>query len=133
MSDSEAVRVDRWLWAARFFKTRSLAKTAIDGGKVQLQGQRVKPAKEIRVGDELVIRRGDMEQTVVVQGLSEQRGPASVAQQLYLETEQSIEQRTSIRAQRAMERAGLRVPERKPSKKGRRELRKLKTLESSSE
>ena len=123
------VRIDRWLWAARIFKTRSLAKTAIEGGKVQVEGQRTKPAKEIGVGQTLTVRRGDTEITIVVEGLSEQRGPAKVAQLLYAETTASIEQRESTSAQRRMERAGLTVPANKPSKRDRRSLRKLKDLD----
>ncbi|HAL43151.1 MAG TPA: RNA-binding protein, partial [Gammaproteobacteria bacterium] len=70
------VRIDRWLWAARFFKTRSLAKSAVEGGKVHLDGQRTKPAKELRAGQTISIRRGSLQQTIVVEALSDQRGPA---------------------------------------------------------
>lgn len=122
-----AVRIDRWLWAARFFKTRSLAKQAIEGGKVHLEGQRIKPAKEIRVGQQLKITRGETVLDIVIAGLSEKRGPASVAQTLYEETEASIERRESNQALRRMERAGLRIPETRPSKKQRRDLLRLKT------
>ena len=128
-----SVRIDRWLWAARFFKTRSLAKAAIEGGKVHMNGQRMKPAKEIQVGAMLSISRGSTEQTILVEVLSEQRGPAKVAQTLYTETDESIEKRESARAMRAMARAGLRVPASKPSKKERRDLRKLKSLEDNIE
>jgi len=131
MSEASAsqrgIRIDRWLWAARFFKTRSLAKHAVEGGKVHLEGQRAKPAKEIRVGQQLTIRRGDTEMTVVVAELSEQRGPAKVAQLLYNETAESIELREAASARRRMERAGLQVPSSKPSKKDRRDLRRLKS------
>ena len=130
MSESlSGVRIDRWLWAARFFKTRSLAKGAVEGGKVHLDGSRVKPAKEVRVGQTLTIRRGDLEITVLVAALSAQRGPAKVAQTLYEETVESIEQRESVVARRRMERAGLQVPANRPSKKDRRDLRKLKGLD----
>ena len=122
-----AVRLDRWLWAARFFKTRSLAKTAIEGGKVHLDQQRVKPAKEVRVGQTLEIRKGDTVFEVVVDALSDKRGSAPVAQTLYTETNASVEQRQADAARRRMERAGLKVPETKPSKKQRRDLRRLKT------
>ena len=122
-----AVRVDRWLWAARFFKTRSLAKQAIEGGKVHLEGQRIKPAKEVRVGQKLEITRGETVLDIVVAGLSEKRGPAPVAQTLYEETDASIERRESNQALRRMERAGLRIPETRPSKKQRRDLLRLKT------
>ncbi len=122
----QGVRLDRWLWAARFFKTRSLAKAAIDGGKVHVDGQRVKPAKEVRVGQSLEIRRGDTAFTVLVDELSSQRGPATVAQTLYTETPESIEARETDAARRRMERAGLTVPATKPSKKQRRDLQRLK-------
>ena len=127
------VRIDRWLWAARFFKTRNLAKQAVEGGKVHLEGQRAKPAKEVRVGQRLTIRRGDTQMTVVIAELSEQRGPAKVAQLLYAETPESIERRESASARRRMERAGLQVPKIRPSKKDRRDLRKLKSMENQEE
>lgn len=122
------VRVDRWLWAARFFKTRSLAKTAVEGGKVHVDGQRSKPAKMLRVGQEVEVRKGSTETTVIVSGLAEQRGAASIAQTLYNETPASIEQRELMSSRRKMERAGLQVPSSKPSKKDRRDLRKMKDL-----
>jgi len=129
MSDrQEGIRVDRWLWAARFFKTRSLAKTAVEGGKVHVDGQRIKPAKELRIGQSVKISRGTSETTVVVAELSQHRGPAPVAQQLYKETQESIEQRELMSSRRRMERAGLQVPSTRPSKKERRDLRKFKDL-----
>jgi|GEM_PF-140704 len=121
-----AVRIDRWLWAARFFKTRSAAKAAIEGGKVHADGARVKPAKDVRIGQKLNIRRGHSEVTVVIVALADKRGNASIAQTLYEETPASIEARETNAARRRMERAGLQVPSVKPSKKGRRDLRKLK-------
>ena len=124
----KSVRLDRWLWAARFFKTRSLAKTAIEGGKVHMDGTRVKPAKEVRVGNLLRISKGQFEQTVIVDQLSDQRGPAKVAVNLYTETHESIETRQARVSERRMLNAGLTVPSTRPSKKGRRELRKLKNL-----
>ena len=90
-------RIDKWLWAARFFKTRSLASAAVDGGKVQLNDVRVKPAKEVKAGDVLSISIGQVKWVVVVRALADKRGPASVAQQLYEETEAS---RTAREAQR---------------------------------
>lgn len=124
---SARVRLDKWLWAARFYKTRSLAKTAIDGGKVHLNGTRAKAAKEVAVGDTLVITRGDATQTVAVTALADRRGSAAIAATLYAETEESINTREAIRAQRRMERAGLTVPARRPSKQDRRRLREMKT------
>ena len=126
-SGTNRVRLDKWLWAARFYKTRSLAKTAIDGGKVHLNSARTKAAKEVAVGDTLAITRGDVVQTVVVVGIAERRGSASIAAQLYSETEASIEQREARRAERRMQRAGLTVPKRRPNKRERRRLRELKT------
>ena len=124
---SARVRLDKWLWAARFYKTRSLAKAAIDGGKVHLNDARVKAAKEVAPGDTLKITRGDSSQTVVVTALGERRGSATIAATLYTETVESIDAREAIRAQRRMERAGLTVPKRRPSKHDRRRLREMKT------
>ena len=123
------VRIDRWLWAARFFKTRSLAKAAVEGGKVHLESSRVKPSKEVQVGQQLEIRRGDTFQVVIIETLSEQRGSATVAQTLYTETPESIEQREVRESARRMERAGLNIPSSKPDKKNRRALAQLKDLD----
>jgi ribosome-associated heat shock protein Hsp15 len=98
----EAVRIDRWLWAARFFKTRGLATDAVLGGHIHLNGARVKPAKDVRVGDRLQIRIGTTEWVVEVRGLSEKRGPAAVAQALYEETEASRDAREAQRLQRRL-------------------------------
>ena len=117
------VRVDKWLWAARFFKTRSLAKAAIEGGKVQLQGQRVKVSKEVAVGDQLVIRQGWDEKEVVILGLSERRGPASEAQLLYEESPQSIAKREH-ESQLRRAAGGNRMTHR-PDKYERRQLQRL--------
>ena len=123
------VRIDRWLWAARFFKTRSLAKAAVEGGKVHLESSRVKPSKEVQVGQQLEIRRGDTFQVVIIETLSEQRGSATVAQTLYTEKPESIEQREVRKSVRRMERAGLNIPSSKPDKKNRRALAQLKDLD----
>jgi len=120
------VRIDRWLWAARFFKTRSLAKAAVEGGKVHLESSRVKPSKEVQVGQRLEIRRGDTVQVVIIETLSEQRGSATIAQTLYTETPESIEQREVRKSVRRMERAGLNIPSTKPDKKDRRALARFK-------
>ncbi len=132
---AERVRLDRWLWAARFFKTRAQAKAAIEGGKVDFHldgsvdaGRTAKPkvSKEISVGDVLTIRRGWAAETVTVEALAERRGSATVARQLYRESERSLLAREAEVARRRMERAGLRLPEKRPSKRDRRELKKLK-------
>ena len=125
-STAAPVRIDRWLWAARFFRTRSAAKAAIEGGKVHADGARVKPAKSVDVGQVLTIRRGASEVTVIVDALSDKRGGAPDAQRLYTETSDSIEAREQAASRRRMERAGLTVPSTRPTKKGRREIRRLK-------
>ena len=118
-----SMRVDKWLWAARFFRTRSLAKAAIEGGKVHHQGERVKVSKEIRVGMELAIRQGFDEKTVVVRQLTEQRGGASAAQVLYEETPTSIARRELITAHRKL--SNLARPEHRPTKRDRRQIHRF--------
>lgn len=125
--DQARVRLDRWLWAARFYKTRSLAKTAVDGGKVHLNGARTKPAKEVAPGDRLTITRGEVEQTVRVMNVAERRGSATIAAALYEETPESVDTRERLRSERRMRAAGLTVPKSRPNKKQRRALRELKT------
>ncbi|PNK61547.1 RNA-binding S4 domain-containing protein [Psychrobacter sp. FDAARGOS_221] len=124
----QKVRLDKWLWAARFFRTRSLAKQAIEGGKVHFAGSRVKTSKEISVGDELTIRQGAAtamtEKTIIVKDLSTQRGNATIAQTLYEETQESIERRAYFAEQRKL--ANLARPDTKPNKKQRRELQRFK-------
>ena len=122
----DRLRVDKWLWAARFFKTRSIAKTAIEGGKVHLDGQRVKVSREITVGETLVIKQGWDEKEVVVLGLSAQRGPAPVARELYEETAASIDKRK--REAQARKAAGDAVarPTQKPGKHQRKALERLR-------
>lgn len=119
---SEKVRLDKWLWAARFFKTRALATEAINGGHVHLNGSRPKPSRPLQVGDELVIRKGREEFTVTVCELSARRGPASVAQQLYREHEESLQKREAQREQRRLEAAAAPQAARRPDKKGRRKI-----------
>ena len=97
-----SLRLDKWLWAARFFKTRSLAKDAIEGGKVRVNGQAVKPAKEVRAGDELAIQIGEQQWAVVVRGLNEMRRPASEARLLYEETPESAARRERALEQRKL-------------------------------
>ena len=123
-SSSEPVRADVWLWAARFYKTRSLAKQAIDGGKVDLNDGSCKPAKAVHVGDVFRIGRGEERLEVEVLALSEKRGPASVAQALYRESEASVAAREVMKAQRKL--VGAMAPPGRPDKQARRELRRLK-------
>lgn len=122
-AELESVRLDKWLWAARFYKTRSIAADAAGGGKVQLNGERAKPAKPVKVGDQLVVRSGDHEWTITVVALSERRGPAAIAQGLYEETEQSRLAREAKSAQiRAERRALPELGRGRPSKRDRRKI-----------
>ena len=129
-SSALSVRLDLWLWAARFFKTRSLAKHAIDTGKIEIGGQRAKPSRAVRVNDALRIVRGEEIFEVDVRGLSDTRGPASVAQTLYAETEASRQAREAARALRVAERTGYRAPETKPDKRARRLIRALGDIDA---
>ena len=129
MEDGEngKVRLDKWLWAARFYKTRSLAADAIEGGKVELNGERVKRAKNVQLGDEVSVRVGPYEHVVVVRGLSERRGPASVAQTLYEETPESGTARAKLAEQLRMAPPAFVFEERgRPTKKDRRDLSRLR-------
>ncbi|MCJ8169388.1 RNA-binding S4 domain-containing protein [Atopomonas sediminilitoris] len=121
-ASDEKLRLDKWLWAARFFKTRALAKAAIEGGKVQCQGERCKPSKEIRVGETLTVRTGFDSRTVSVLKLSDQRRGAPEAQALYAESADSITQREQAAALRKAGALGVSTDGR-PSKKQRRQLR----------
>ena len=120
----ESMRVDKWLWAARFFKTRSISKAAIEGGKVHHNSERVKVSKEIRVGMELTIQQGFDRKTIVIKALSAIRGAAPIAQQLYAETDVSIARRELLATQRKLH--NLAGPEHRPSKKDRRQISKFK-------
>jgi len=122
----DRLRIDKWLWAARFFKTRSIAKTAIEGGKVHLDGQRVKVSREIAVGEILVIKQGWDEKEVVVLGLSAQRGPAPVARELYEETAGSIEKREREAQARKAAGGAVARPTQKPGKHQRKALERLR-------
>lgn len=129
MSDAahsfEKIRIDKWLWAARFFKTRTLAKTAIESGKVQLAGQRVKVSREVAPGDVLRIRQGWDEREVIVKGTSEQRRSAPIAQTLYEETSDSVARRE--RAAEARKAAGAMArPTQRPGKHERKALERLR-------
>ena len=132
MSDEASrLRIDKWLWAARFFKTRSLAADAVDGGKVQINGERVKPAKAVKVGDRLDIRIGAFPWRVEVLGLSDRRGPASEAQKLYLESESSRVAREVLAAQLRANRPTNPLQKGRPTKKDRRELDRFQETDES--
>lgn len=126
----QSMRIDKWLWAARFFKTRSIAKEAIEGGKVHYDGDRVKVSKEVRVGMELTIRQGFDEKTVVIKALSEVRGGAPQAQLLYEETPHSVTKREFYSSQRKL--ANLARPDHRPSKRDRRHIHQFKQENSMS-
>ena len=125
-----AVRLDLWLWAARFYKTRSLARQAIDNGKVEIAGQRAKPARLLRTGDALTVQRGEERFELTVAGVSDTRGPARIAQALYVESASSRTRREAERALRAAERAGYRAPETKPDKRARKLIRALGDIDA---
>ena len=119
-------RLDKWLWAARFFKTRGLAAEAIDGGKVDVNGDRAKRSRELKPGDELRIRLGAYEHEVTVLDTSDRRGSASIAATLYREKEESIEARARLAEQHRLARTSFDFGEGKPSKRQRRDIRRLK-------
>jgi ribosome-associated heat shock protein Hsp15 len=125
----DRVRIDKWLWAARFYKTRSLAAEALAGGKVQVNGDRVKRAKPMQIGDEVRIRQGPYEHQIIVRELSERRGPAAVAARMYEEKPESRAAREVLALQLKNLHSAF-VPERgRPTKKDRREINKLKGRE----
>ena len=125
-----SVRLDLWLWAARFYRTRALAKQAIETGKVDVGGQRAKPSRSVRVGDVLVVARGEERFEIEAVALSDTRGPASIAQALYRESDASKLAREQARAVRTAERNGFRAPETKPDKRARRLIRALGDLDA---
>ena len=129
-SDISTLRLDQWLWAARFFKTRSLAKQAIETGKVEVGGQRAKASRAVRVGDALRIARGDEIFDIEVLDLSDRRGSAAVAQMLYAETEASKARRAETMATLRAARAGYQPPETKPDKRARRLIRALGDIDA---
>ena len=130
MSESAATRIDAWLWAARFFKTRALAKQAIERGRVTIAGAACKPSHEVRVGDAVRVTRGEETFEVEVTGLAHKRGSAALAQMLYLESDASSAARAAAREQRRAERAGYQPPPGRPDKRARRLIRALGDLDA---
>ena len=116
------VRIDKWLWAARFFKTRAMARAAIQGGKIQLNGARTKPGRVLNAGDKLRIQRGHEVFSVTVKAISDRRGPAAVAQTLYSESEESRRRREALASQLAQQRSQHAARERRPDKRERRRI-----------
>jgi ribosome-associated heat shock protein Hsp15 len=123
---TEPVRVDKWLWAARFFKTRSLSADAVDGGKVYVNGDRAKPAKSVKPGDEIRLRLGPYEHVIKVRGTSERRGPAPEAQRLYEETPASREAREKLHWQLTKAAPGIEAAPGRPTKQDRRALNRFR-------
>lgn len=123
LESDNKIRLDKWLWAARFYKTRAIAKEMIDGGKVHYEGQRVKPGKEVALGASIRLKQGLDERTVVVTGLSAKRGNATLAATLYEETADSLKARTEAAAKRkALGAAFTGAPDHRPNKKQRRDI-----------
>jgi len=122
---ASGVRIDKWLWAARFFKTRSLATAAVNGGKVQVNGERPKPGKAVHTGDRVRVRVGPYEYDVVVRGLDDRRGPAKLAAALYEEAPQSLAARRAIAEQRRLAPSPRYEGRGRPTKKDRRAIERL--------
>jgi len=120
--DAMSVRIDKWLWAARFFKTRSLASESVKGGHVCLNGMRSKPAKEVKRGDVLNIKKGLEIFEITVLALAEKRGSATIAQGLYEESDASLQARAKVREQQKMHAASAPAPDKRPDKKARRQI-----------
>ena len=124
---TERMRIDKWLWAARFFKTRSLATQAVEGGRIRVNGDRAKASKEIRIGDRLILHIAELEWQLTVVGLSIQRGPAPVARQLYEETPESAAARAEAVAVRKVERDPAADRHGRPTKRDRRLIHRFNT------
>lgn len=128
MNASDSMRLDKWLWCARFYKTRSLAAEEIGKGRVTVNGQLSKPARDLRCGDTVVLRQGPVERTVVVHGLSAQRGPAPVAQQLYAETADSLaERQRQAELRRLAPEPASAIAQGRPTKRDRRDIERART------
>ncbi|MGI9302337.1 MAG: RNA-binding S4 domain-containing protein [Gammaproteobacteria bacterium] len=123
--DGGSLRIDKWLWAARMFKTRAAASTAVGGGKVHVNDERVKPSRAVKIGDQLTVQRGQQQMTIVVHAISAQRGPARQAQLLYEETEESVEKRRLEGEQRHLLKAATPFSLNRPNKRERRLLRRF--------
>lgn len=128
--DASSVRLDLWLWAARFFKTRTLSRQAIETGKVEMDGQRPKVSRAVRIGDVLQVTRGEETWEVIVLALSDRRGSATVAQALYGESEAARALREEARALRAAARVGYEAPRTRPDKRARRLIRALGDIDA---
>lgn len=127
MAEQTPLRIDKWLWAARFYKTRALAAKAVQGGHVQVDGQRVKPSRAVRIGERVRVQRDSLVWEIEVREISAQRGPASLAQRLYAETDDSRARREAAIAQRRVDRlAAPRPPVDRPDKRARRRLLQVK-------
>lgn len=127
-SNEVRVRLDKWLWAARFYKTRQLANDAIAGGHVHLNGQRVKPSRDVQVNDQLEIHKTPFTFEVIVLGISARRGPAKEAQLLYQESEESIQKRELLSEQRKLNAAQFPQTQRRPDKRNRRRIIRFKNI-----
>lgn len=131
MSDkvhNKKIRVDKWLWAARFYKTRAMATEAILGGRIHVNGDRVKPSRSINVGDIIKISKGEVTMTIEVLALAEKRGPAKIAQSLYQESDSSMKQREELAEQRRLMRASLPQSDNRPNKKQRRQIHRFRNV-----
>ena len=129
--DDSGLRLDLWLWAARFFRTRSLAKQAIETGKVEVDGQRAKAARNVRVSDAMKVVRGEETFVIEVAAISAKRGSATVARTLYRESDESRLARETRRAELAAARAGYQAPQTKPDKRARKLIRALGDIDAS--
>lgn len=126
MSDDNGVRLDKWLWAARFYKTRALAREMVEGGKVHYNGQRSKPGKIVEIGAEIRLRQGNDEKTIIILQIQSQRKGAPEAQSMYQETESSIDKRETFAQARKLNALTMPHPDRRPDKKERRNLIRFK-------
>ncbi len=126
LNKPEPVRLDKWLWAARFYKTRAIARAMIEGGKVHYNGQRARPGKHVEINATLTVQQGHEQRTLIVNALSQVRQNATIAQQLYRETEESIEKRQKLAEARKLNALSMPHPDKRPDKKQRRHLIKFK-------